>query len=394
MWTYDQISIKIGFGLSITYEGTADGIYGPKTQKEMQNWTAEHWLRPLPDLYHGDYDTEAVNRNIKERGGDDFHEVGKPVLEVQKLLQQVGAYEGALDGWFGDKMKDAISLFQDAAEKGEFLVNGVKTTIEEKLTGYAKGGGDRKTQESLKKVVEENSAKVPKKGRISLEMIKAACTANNDAYFNEILPFMNKYSCLYEVNTPERIAHFLSQVGHESQFKAIEENLKYSEARMKQVFGCKAGGWNGEDCPPEKRIHLKLWDSPEVYANHPEALANYVYASRMGNGDESSGDGYKYRGRGLIQLTGKDNYQNVTAMHNQRNPSNKRDFVANPDLLAANLECAIESAFIWWSQNGLNNVSNGRTDNDVKVVTQKVNGGLNGLADRTSRFHKILEQIK
>jgi predicted chitinase len=117
-----------------------------------------------------------------------------------------------------------------------------------------------------------------------------------------------------------------------------------------------------------------------------------VYANQIGNGDESSGDGYKYRGRGLIQLTGKANYQSITDVHNNKNPDDLQDFVVNPDLLISNIKYAIESAFIWWGNNKVNSVCTGRSDEDVRCVTLKVNGDENGLNDRKRIFHSIINR--
>ena len=110
----------------------------------------------------------------------------------------------------------------------------------------------------------------------------------------------------------------------------------------------------------------------------------------MGNGDEANGDGYKYRGRGLIQLTGKANYSEITKIHNSKNTSDPQDFIMNPDLISDNIKYAIESAFIWWNNNNVNSLCSGHSDDDVKAVTLKVNGGENGLDDRKRIFHQIM----
>ncbi|WP_336999325.1 hypothetical protein [Pantoea agglomerans] len=119
----------------------------------------------------------------------------------------------------------------------------------------------------------------------------------------------------------KEIAHFLSQIGHESGFVITEENLNYSGKGMRRIFGCKKGPKNynkaNDDCDLG-RLRNKLWTQESTYAHHPENLANYVYAGRMGNDDEASGDGYRYRGRGMIQLTGKDGYQYFTNIHNKK----------------------------------------------------------------------------
>jgi predicted chitinase/peptidoglycan hydrolase-like protein with peptidoglycan-binding domain len=369
-----------------------DGIAGEKTRDELDKWLSNNWVKPVPTLRHGEFDDTGVDNGKGKKGTEDHHQ-GTPVVEAQNNLQKVGVYtDGAVDGWFYDKMLDAVKQFQDAAAKGKFIINEVLTDIGEILSGHQKGEVDAKTQEFMKKVVDKGG-KVPQ-DLITLEMLHVANPNGTDDYHNRILPFLNKYATSYEINTPERIAHFLSQIGHESRFKAVEEDLNYSEKNMKKVFGCKPGSWVNDDCPEEKRVRLKLWNHPDQYSRNPEKLGNYVYADRLGNGNEDSGEGYKYRGRGLIQLTGKANYQMFTNIHNKKNPDDKKDFVSNPELIVSELQYGIESAFVWWDQNHVNTLCNGRSDEDVKNVTYKVNGGYNGLEERKKIFNTIISSIK
>ncbi|PJE86287.1 lytic enzyme [Yersinia mollaretii] len=187
----------------------------------------------------------------------------------------------------------------------------------------------------------------------------------------------------------KEIAHFLSQVGHESGFVIIEENLNYSAKGMRRIFGCIKGPSNynkvTDDCNLG-RLRGKLWTQEATYAHSPESLANYVYENRMGNGLESSGEGYKYRGRGMIQLTGKDGYSYFTETHNKQNPDDIKDFVKNPNLIISDIEYGVESAFSFWVSKKL---SNSAKSLDVKSVTQKVNGGQNGYTDRRDRYNNV-----
>lgn len=169
----------------------------------------------------------------------------------------------------------------------------------------------------------------------------------------------------FEINTPLRLAHFLSQCAHESGgFKFVTENLNYSTMGLKKVFP-------------------KYFTQPglaEAYARKPEKIASRVYGNRMGNGPESSADGWKYRGRGYIQLTGKSNYAAFDKFVNE-------DIIANPDLVATNYP--LLSAAWFFHKNGINSVSDkGATDAVVTSVTKRVNGGTNGLADRLKYFKK------
>lgn len=166
----------------------------------------------------------------------------------------------------------------------------------------------------------------------------------------------------FELNTPLRLAHFLSQCGHESGgFKLTQENLNYSAQGLQGIFGKYFPG-----------------NLEESYARQPQKIASRVYANRMGNGDEASGEGWKFRGRGYIQLTGKDNYKAFSAAINE-------DCVANPDLVATKYPLA--SAAWFFHKNGIHKIADGgATDAVVTSVTKRVNGGTIGLPDRIKHF--------
>jgi predicted chitinase len=235
---------------------------------------------------------------------------------------------------------------------------------------------------------------------ITAEMVRIAGASISNNYLIHILPDMNEYAHAYSIDTNLRTAHFLAQVGHESEFKPTAENLNYSAQRMRQVFGC-SGNINGYDANTDDcrvghhRIRSLLWTNESYYAHSPEHLSNYVYANRVdfNNGSEDSGDGYKYRGRDLIQLTGKSNYQTCTDLHNTKNPEDLQNFVDSPDLIMTNVKYAIESAFIWWYDNHLNNLCTGGTDQIINHVSQRVNGGGIGLIERKTIFHNLMSYM-
>ena len=168
----------------------------------------------------------------------------------------------------------------------------------------------------------------------------------------------------FNINTPLRLAHFLAQCAHESaEFKAREENLNYSAEGLKKTFS--------------KYFPDNLADS---YARQPEKIASHVYANRLGNGNEASKEGYKYRGRGYIQLTGKENYRKF-------DQSVDDDILNNPDRVAT--KYPLLSAAWFWDTNSLNQLADQGASNDVVTqITKKVNGGLNGLEDRIEYFKK------
>jgi predicted chitinase len=212
---------------------------------------------------------------------------------------------------------------------------------------------------------------------------------NSIQYYAGILHNFNKFASIYQINNPKRIAHFLSQAAHESNLRASEEGLNYAPQNMRKTFGCKGGKKNYDpkcdDCK-RGRLRGKLWSEEEYYEHNPEHLANYVYANRMGNGEEGSGDGYKYHGRGFLQVTGRDGYQSFQSEHNRRSPDDWQDFVKNPGLVSSRMEYAVESAFVFWSKRNLNAISDIGTVSDV---TQIVNGGQNGYDDRRRRYNKV-----
>jgi len=169
----------------------------------------------------------------------------------------------------------------------------------------------------------------------------------------------------YGIDTPERVAAFLAQCAHESgQFQAIRENLNYKATSLQKTFP-------------------KYFPTPELaeqYAKQPEKIANRVYANRMGNGSEESGDGWRYCGRGLIQLTGRDNYQQFA-------DSIECDIDQLPDYLAT-FEGAVQSACWFWETNDLNTLAD---SGDIKTMTKRINGGYLGLEDRIEHYERIKE---
>ncbi len=180
-----------------------------------------------------------------------------------------------------------------------------------------------------------------------------------DVNWKYIAPYLDIYIKVlekYEINTPLRKAHFLAQISHESgSFKFVKENLNYSAKALFAVF----------------RKYFPTLAAAELCARQPEKIANKVYANRMGNGNESSGEGWRYRGRGLIQLTGKDNYTSFSADTGQ-------DFVTNPDLVAQP-KWALSSACWFWKKRNINTFADA---DDIHMVTKRINGGFNGLEHR------------
>lgn len=172
----------------------------------------------------------------------------------------------------------------------------------------------------------------------------------------------------YEIDTAKRVAAFLAQTAHESQdYTRLIENLNYSAKRLMEVW-------------PKRFPNLGIANQ---YAKNPEKLGSFVYANRMGNGAPETGDGYRYRGRGLIQLTGKSNYMKFAGSIGIA-PEESADYLETFD-------GAVHSACWFWQANNLN-IDADKVD--IRTQTIKINGGTNGLDDRINRYHKYFRIIQ
>jgi len=189
-----------------------------------------------------------------------------------------------------------------------------------------------------------------------------------DIWAAALIPAFEKYA----ITSKARIASFLGQTGHESgQFNILQENLNYSATRLMKVW-------------PKRFPTLAL---AQQYERNPAKLGSFVYANRIGNGPEASGDGYKYRGRGLIQLTGHSNYATASQALGI-------DLLGTPDRLIEPPVAALSAAWFWASR-GLNELADDRTDDndleDFTTITRRINGGTVGLQERFKLF-KLAEQ--
>ena len=202
---------------------------------------------------------------------------------------------------------------------------------------------------------------------ITVDQIKSNYPSSDNDVVEAIVSSLDTLASKYEINSPLRLAHFLAQTAHESGgFRVIEENLNYSADGLKNIFG--------------KYFHDR---DPEEYARQPEKIANVVYASRMGNGDTDSGDGYKFRGRGLIQLTGRINYTKFA-----------QDLGMSIEDTVAYLETpngAVASAGWFWDNNNLNQYCD---SGDFVMLTKRINGGTIGIEDRKHHFEIAMHYLQ
>lgn len=203
---------------------------------------------------------------------------------------------------------------------------------------------------------------------MSIKSLQTKIGVTDDGVFG---PGTFKAAMEYFKLTPERAAHFFGQTAHETgNFNTFSENLNYSADGLKKIF-------------------LKYFPDnlAEQYARNPEKIANRVYSSRMGNGDEASGDGWKFRGRGALQLTGKSNYEAFAKYLKNSN------ILVNPGLVAT--EYSFESALFFFDNNKLWSICDkGVTDEAILALTKRINGGTHGLADRVEKTKKFYSYVK
>jgi putative chitinase len=263
--------------------------------------------------------------------------------ENVKLLQTKLGIEPI--GNFGPKTEEAVKAFQ--------LKNGLTP---DGIVGdgtWAKIMNEGSTTPTPQPVV---STPTPQVAGLKLDKLKGHVP-------QVVIDSIPEVASKFGINTPLRVAHFLAQCGHESGgFRLTQENLNYSAKGLNGIF----------------RKYFPTEASAAAYARNPQKIANKVYGGRMGNGPESSGEGYKFRGRGYIQLTGKENY---TAF----GKSIGVDILSNPDSVASTY--ALASAAWFFSKNGLHKIADeGASDIVVTKITKRVNGGTIGLADRIKHF--------
>lgn len=265
--------------------------------------------------------------------------------EVKQLQAKLGL---AADGIFGAGTEAKLKEWQQKNGLGADGIAGPATLSKLGIT-------------SSPQLVKEDVI-IPKGGPIDLSKLKGHIP---DAVITQIPTVMEKF----QINTPLRLAHFLAQCGHESGgFRAVQENLNYSADGLRRIFPKYFPG-----------------NLAESYARNPEKIASKVYGGRMGNGDETTKEGFKFRGRGYIQLTGKSNYTAFAKAIGE-------DTVSNPDLVATKYPLA--SAAWFFSKNGLNSIADRGADSaTVTAVTKRVNGGTIGLADRIKHFNEYYKLL-
>jgi len=262
-------------------------------------------------------------------------------------------------GNFGPKTEEAVKAWQ--AKNGLTADGIVGNTTWNKIMGITEAVAP--VTPAAVTTPTPTATPVISAGGLKLDTLKGHVPDNVIAMIPEV-------ASKFEINTPLRLAHFLAQCGHESGgFKLTQENLNYSAKGLNGIF----------------KKYFQTEADAKPYERNPQKIANKVYGNRMGNGPEASGDGWKYHGRGFIQLTGKDNYAAF-------GKSIGADTVSNPDLVAS--QYALASAAWFFNKNGLHKMADGgANDATVTAITKRVNGGTIGLPDRIAHFNEFYKLL-
>ena len=275
--------------------------------------------------------------------------IGSKGEDVKKLQSKLGL--GA-DGIFGAGTAAAVKKWQSENGLGADGIVGDGT--------WSKMFGGQTIKED--KIIIPTVVNISSVGGLKIDKLKGHIP-------DSVIAQIPETAAKFNITNNLRLAHFLAQCGHESGgFKAVSENVNYSASGLKGIFGKYFPG-----------------NLAESYARQPQKIASRVYGGRMGNGPESTGEGYKFRGRGYIQLTGKQNYTNFAKFIGE-------DTVSNPDLVATKYPLA--SAAFFFDSNKLWSICDKGVDNaTVTAVTKRVNGGTIGLADRIKHFNEYYKLL-
>jgi putative chitinase len=340
--------------------GTPDGIFGNQTKQALIDFQTDYHIG-----IDGVYGSES-NQYIQEHCADiigviEKQDTQQPFVEIPPQETLIIEKESMLD-----KVENFFENIWDGLGNWWNLMFNIKETQKKEIPILTNEINNIEYVDEVEK--KENQIDI----YITKVMLKNAFGLDVD---QEIINEMNNLLPVYEINTLEQKAHFLSQVAHESGFRSIEEYGNYSFNYIKQHFS--------------EEKYPYFYNNWVYYKGNREKILNYLYRNRMGNGDEASGDGFKYRGRGLIQLTGKNNYQDFSLINQESGVY----FVENPDLLLTQ-KYAIRSAMYFWEKTKLNNYAYSNSEDSIYQITKRINGGYHGIEDRKLKFNRIYNILK
>ena len=339
-------------------------IYDPRLGRFMSvDPLAPEYPWYTPYQYAGNMPIKFIDRDGLEpaprggEGGGDDNQNFEVIVEEKSSESEGGVF-------YREKVENPVHL--DSRKTYDVAGREVKTEYYD--------GSIKKTSSILPGITVWGGWSENKPFGVTKEQMKELFPKSNDAVVDEILLYLNRYMGHYGIESNFYLAHFLAQSGAElGEFTktSASENLNYTtRERLLEIFGGKK----------------PVRENPDNYLRNPQALANLVYCCRMGNGNEASGDGWRFRGRGVLQLTGRSNYTGFSE-HYQSTYNQHISLVDHPNLVASNVEISVLSG-LWYFQNRVINVNGATARPSVYTVSINVNGGENGLKERQNIFRR------
>ncbi|WP_143304518.1 PAAR-like protein [Chitinophaga vietnamensis] len=382
---------------------TQEEITGIKFYKDGKPVTSARYGDTLKcRVYARSLSTNELEVKIKrreKRWGFDNLRQDTTIHEGKYKVNEEGyaEFEFTLKKEWEKQYDEKVQQFYAEIAENEFM--GAKAT----LTAFPVGVDAQASPQAPAKV-EDNGNKEKKKGcprcgnPFTLEEIKQAavdeqgvCLIRNEEALKAALDFLNKHRADFGLDTCTRKAHFIAQVATETSFYNLVEGFNYAASVLKVKFAAFK--------TPTGRVHADEWGRPEgskvpVTPENQEKIANWAYADMIGNGNYASGDGFKFRGRGFIQLTGRGNYRAYAKLYNKWVADKTVDWENKPDDIASDFNDAMAAAILFWRNNALAYRAEYADDYAVESVTRLINAGLDNIATRKRIFKEAVKALK